>query len=244
MSNSLQLPSKAVLIRNLQKELLMRCLHDIQSPLSGASGYLELMQICLNGDKDLFKIARYRNKIQEGLEELEEILNQMSYIFKGEIIGDDLYLIEFDLNWLLSDICENITALAAKKEHIISFSRNKSQNIHVVSDMLVLKLFLYNLIINVLKVTEKEEMIDISLNLNNDFVQLFIRINEIVRPLEEVIHPFVENESLPAPAVEESNYRYGAQAIKLLNGSVQIKRHGDNGAEILFLLPQKYSHSS
>ena len=83
-----------------------------------------------------------------------------------------------------------------------------------------------------------------SLNINGDSVQLVIRINDIVRPLEEVILPFVEKESMQGSADDESDSQYGVQAIKLLKGSIEIERYGDKGAEILFLLPQKYSHSS
>ncbi len=224
-------------------ESLMQCLHDIQSPLSGTSGYLELMQICLNGDKDLLKIARYRNKIQNGLEELEAILNQITYIYKGEVKGDELNLIEFDLQWLLNEVCENITALAAKKDQVINFTRDKSQNIHIISDLMILKLFIYNLIISVLKVAAKEERIHLVMNIVDNSIQLFVRINEIVRPLDEVILPYIENEQLPASAEYKPDSRYGAIAIAMLNGSVQIERYRDKGAEIMVLLPQKYPHS-
>lgn len=240
MSNRPHHISKAVLVRNLQKESLMQCLHDIQSPLSGASGYLELMQICLNGDKDLFKIARYRNKIQEGLEELEKILVQMSYIYNGEVKGDELSFVEFDLNWLVSDICVNISALAQKRSQSIIF-KSKSQSIHVKSDMIVLKLLLYHLMITVLKVAAKEENIEMAIKRNNHTAEINIRINEIVRPLNEVIDPFMESANLAATDEAEQSTHYGAQAINLLNGSIQTDTFKETGAEILFNLPLETS---
>lgn len=236
MSNRPPQISKTILVGNLQKESLMQCLHDIQSPLSGASGYLELMQICLNGDKDLFKLARYRNKIQEGLEELEKILVQMSYIYKGEVRGDERSLMEFDLNWLVNDICVNISALAQKRSQAIIF-KNRSQSVHVKSDMIVLKLLLYNLIIAVLKVAAKEEKIEMAVNRNNHTVELNIRVNEIVRPLDEVIDPYKESANLAAPDKTDQVSSYVAQAIKFLDGSIQTEKYKETGAEILFNLP-------
>lgn len=232
--------SKTVLVRNLQKESLMQCLHDIQSPLSGSSGYLELMQICLNGDKDLFKIARYRNKIQEGLEELEKILVQMSYIYKGEVKGDELLLIEFDLNWLVNDICVNLSALAKKRSQSILF-KNRSQSVLIKSDMIVLKLLLYNLILSVLRVAAKEENIEIAVKRTNHTVELKIHVDEIVRPLDEVLEPFIESAKSASPDDSETVTHYGVQAVHFLNGSIQAVKFKEMGAEILFNLPLEAS---
>lgn len=240
MSNRPPQISKAILVRNLQKNSLMQCLHDIQSPLSGASGYLELMQICLNGDKDLFKIARYRNKIREGIEELEKILLQMSYIYKDEVKGDELSLMEFDLNWLVNDICVNISALAQKKSQSFIFN-NRSQSVHVKSDMIVLKLLLYNLFISVLKVAAKEEKIEMEVNRNKNMVELNIRINKIVRPLNEVIDLFIGSDNLAAPDETNPVTRYGVEAISFLKGSIQTEKYREAGAEFLFNLPLETS---
>lgn len=237
MSDRESISSKAILIKNLQRESLMQCLHDIQSPLSGTSGYLELMQICINGDKDLFKIARYRNKIQVGLQELEDILLQISYLYKGDSVGGESTVVEFDLNWLIKEIASNVSALAQKREQKIVFD-NQIQNVHVHTDMIVLKLLLYNLMIAVLKAAVKGENVEIGLELNDETVAVQMRINELIRPLSEVIYPFVDSEALPETANPEKSKRFGLQAIHLLEGSIQTESFGERGTQFSLILPK------
>lgn len=232
------LQSKSILIKNLQRESLMQCLHDIQSPLSGASGYLELMQICINGDKDLFKISRYRNKIQDGLQELEDILVQISYLYKGDSEGDKSTVLEFDLNWLIREISSNVSALAKKREQKIVFE-NQIQSVHIYTDMIVLKLLLYNLVIAALKAAAKGDRIEIGLKANDQTVEIQIWINEMIRPLSEVLHPFIDVEDASEPAESENDKRYGVQAIQFLKGSIKADSHGKNGVQISLILPKK-----
>ena len=198
------------------------------------------MRICLNGDKDLFKITRYRNNIQDGIEELEKILLQISYIYKEEVKGDELSLMEFDLNWLVNDICVNISAIAQKRSQSIIFN-NRSQSVHVKSDMIVLKLLLYNLLISVIKVAEKEEKIRLEVNRNKNMAVLNIRVNKIVRPLADVMDPFIGSANLAEKNETESATRYGEQAISFLKGSIQTDKYKETGVEILFNLPLETS---
>lgn len=228
--------TKTLLIQNLQKQSVLQCLHDIQSPLSGASGYLELMQICLNGDKDLFKIARYRNKVQEGLEELEEILQQISYIYKDHIAENGSALLEFDLNWLLNDVSSNVNVLAKKRDQVVVFDQKSSSTI-IQADLILFKLLIYNLIVSVLKSTAKEEEIRLSVENSNKKSITVITTKNIVRTPKELIGPYLHDKGNEDLVKVQSPLHIGAEAIERLNGSINIKEIGNSEVKITLAIP-------
>ncbi|GEM_PF-1506242 len=61
----------------LQEEIVCDKMHKAMSPISAISGYLELMKIMLENDKDKESIERYRSKVEEGIGELGEIVEEL-----------------------------------------------------------------------------------------------------------------------------------------------------------------------
>lgn len=65
-------------VHDLHKKAVCRCTHDAMSPISAISGYLELMHVCLQKGPDAERVERYRTKIEEGINELNEIMKKLN----------------------------------------------------------------------------------------------------------------------------------------------------------------------
>jgi len=65
----------------LQEEIVCDKIHKAMSPLSAISGYLELMKIMLENDMSNESLERYRSRIEEGIGELGEIVEDLYEVF-------------------------------------------------------------------------------------------------------------------------------------------------------------------
>lgn len=72
-------------VYKLQKRLVQENMHKAMSPVSAISGYLELMRMFLDQDEvDKEKLEAYRKKIEEGMVELSEIIEELHRTFKEQ----------------------------------------------------------------------------------------------------------------------------------------------------------------
>lgn len=74
---------------NLQKSIVRQNMHNAMSPISAISGYLELMNLTLDEDADPERIERYRKKIENGIQELNIILEHLHKTFSEEVESED-----------------------------------------------------------------------------------------------------------------------------------------------------------
>lgn len=77
---------KLKLVHDFQKKAVRKNMHRAMSPISAISGYLELIRMLLmkDVDVDVEKIERYRTKIDEGVSELSEIIEELYEAFNEE----------------------------------------------------------------------------------------------------------------------------------------------------------------
>jgi signal transduction histidine kinase len=72
-------------VYKLQKRLVQENMHKAMSPVSAISGYLELMRMFLDQEEvDKEKLEAYRKKIEEGMAELSEIIEELHRTFKEQ----------------------------------------------------------------------------------------------------------------------------------------------------------------
>lgn len=60
-----------------QKKIMRNEMHDAMSPISAISGYLDLMRLKLEQEENVGRLKEYRNKIEKGLEEINEIVENV-----------------------------------------------------------------------------------------------------------------------------------------------------------------------
>jgi signal transduction histidine kinase len=85
----------------LRDKMVREYMHNAMSPISAISGYLELMQMFLQDEVDAERVEKYRSKIQKGISELSDII-------------EDLY-----------DECDNEEELSEDSSASVEIKRNR-----------------------------------------------------------------------------------------------------------------------
>lgn len=62
-------------------DMVCRKMHKAMSPISAISGYLELLKMLLEQKDDSESLERYRSKIEEGVSEISEIVEDLYSAF-------------------------------------------------------------------------------------------------------------------------------------------------------------------
>jgi hypothetical protein len=68
----------------LHKKKVRKNIHKAMSPISAISGYLELMKMSLKEGGDTNQLERYRAKIDQGVSELGEIIEELHKIYNKQ----------------------------------------------------------------------------------------------------------------------------------------------------------------
>lgn len=137
---------KLSFIHDLHKQTVRHYLHDVMSPLSAASGYLELLKANSgSSNPEPENIQRYSQKIEEGLNEVAFIVEQLHDMFRIENEAEEDLLPELDINWLAGEVTE----IACSSEELNASSvklHQQSEQVHVEADLFQLKLIIYNMV--------------------------------------------------------------------------------------------------
>ncbi|MEL7833563.1 hypothetical protein [Fodinibius sp. Rm-B-1B1-1] len=63
------------------QEMVCKKMHKAMSPISAISGYLELMKMLLEQDTNSESLERYRSKVEEGIGEVGDIIEDLHSVF-------------------------------------------------------------------------------------------------------------------------------------------------------------------
>lgn len=133
-------------VHQLQNRTVRHFMHNVMSPLSAVSGYLELLINNLDGTDKQEKLTRYSKNIGDGLNEIGFLLEQLHDIYKDDVYegtSSDQPVVE--LNWLVNevkDIVSNSTELRVSEIKVIE----SSEPVFVKAELFQLKLMIYNLV--------------------------------------------------------------------------------------------------
>lgn len=225
MDKKMKSQHREIVISRLQQKILFRCMHDVQSPLIAVSGYLDLLELCLNDDKDLFKIERYRLQLKEGVEQVSQILKQIRYTYgREEENHPGGEPIEADVTWFLEEVVENASKLAKKKEQKIVLE-SEGKNLLLTTDLFLLQLFLYSTLISLLRFTSKKAVISVSISQEEDAVRIDFFSAEAERQADEILETILDRDKTErmASASESDGDSAGLAALELLDAAIQVE---------------------
>lgn len=133
-------------VHQLQNRTVRHFMHNVMSPLSAVSGYLELLINNLDGQNNQEKLSRYSQNIGDGLNEIGFLLEQLHDIYKDDTYdGGTSEQPVVELNWLVNEvkqIVSNSTELRASSISVVE----SSEPVFVKAELFQLKLMIYNLI--------------------------------------------------------------------------------------------------
>jgi len=226
---------KKNLLNQLQKKVLSQSLHDVQSPLSAVSGYLELLQICLKGDKDLTKIDRYRQKIQAGVDEVSNIVNQIRYIENKSIADEESGDYKISLPWFLDDLCSHATSFAVNGDKKVDYIQ-RGDEYYLRNHIPLIRLFLYNIIVMLLKFIPKGETIKVSNENAETGFAITFTVDTSKRSSSEILNLILTNKSRSFSIAEEGTddepLHTMELVMKILNCTFRSESAKENGARI------------
>jgi signal transduction histidine kinase len=149
-------------VHKLQRSIVRQNMHNVMSPISAISGYLELINMSLSQDPDVEQIEYYRKKIELGIEEVNTIMEQLQGIYNDETDNcckESDTMLDVDLNWIVREVCTQNRFM----EQNIEFSTNANP-LHVHTDIFIAKLILFNLISYAVKNSPKDELVELVTN--------------------------------------------------------------------------------
>lgn len=133
-------------VHQLQNRTVRHFMHNVMSPLSAVSGYLELLINNLDAPDSQEKLTRYSKNMGDGLNEIGFLLEQLHDIYKDDANeGSPSEQPVVELNWLVNevkDIVSNSTELIAANITIIE----SREPVFVKAELFQIKLMIYNLI--------------------------------------------------------------------------------------------------
>ncbi|NBC27587.1 MAG: hypothetical protein GVY08_12050 [Bacteroidetes bacterium] len=162
-------------LHDLQNSTVRHFMHNIMSPLSAVSGYLELLANNLDGDVDTEKLGRYSTRIGDGLNEIGFLLEQLHEIYKDEQPpGGSPESPVVELNWLVQEvetIVSNSTDIRSKEIVVLE----SEKPVYVEAELFQLKLMIYNLMTTVDQLSTKSSSLAIEINGNESEFALILK---------------------------------------------------------------------
>jgi len=179
----------------LQNRTVRHFMHNIMSPLSAASGYLELLGNNLEKTPDSEKLQRYTNNISDGLNEIGFLLEQLHEIFKtDQIPGEEADNPTVELNWLVNEVKEILSNSSEIRADAIELKRSEKP-IYVKAELFQLKLMLYNLITTADTFSSAESKLEIEVTSDESEFALLIK-NSGDCPMDESIKSVFKNRDI------------------------------------------------
>ncbi len=135
-------------VHQLQNRTVRHFMHNVMSPLSAVSGYLELLINNLDGQQKADKLSRYSKNIGDGLNEIGFLLEQLHDIYKedtydGSTSGSGQPVVE--LNWLVNEVKQIVSNSTELRASSITFIES-GEPVFVKAELFQIKLMIYNLI--------------------------------------------------------------------------------------------------
>lgn len=217
-------------LHQLQKCMVRQSMHNAMSPISAISGYLELMNMSISdGEADIDRIERYREKIMHGISEVNRILEQLHELYKEEGDEVDEPAIDFDINWVIRQQCAQLKAFTQAKVHV----NNSLPAIHVCSDLYATRLIISNLLNYLLKCTKDGNRLHLAVERDDSSAVVSFTFKSICQR-KEIMRDIISGDNYDSL---ENSYDKGLKnSVKLLE---QIEGHiemNEDGNEILLQL--------
>lgn len=132
-------------VHQLQNRTVRHFMHNVMSPLSAVSGYLELLINNLDGLQKEEKLSRYSKNIGDGLNEIGFLLEQLHDIYKDDNTeGGTSEQPVVELNWLVNEVRQIVSNSTELRASSISFIES-AEPVFVKAELFQIKLMIYNL---------------------------------------------------------------------------------------------------
>lgn len=230
-------------IQNYNQNLLSITTHDLSSPLNAVSGYLEMIDQCLEEDKSTQKLQKYHKQIQSGVSDVSDMLQQLSEVIKYKKGFLTLDKVTVDVNWIVNDICELLKANARKKDIELK-AVPCERPIYIDVDIVKFKRIIYNLVSNAIKYTGRQKHIFVRIQADENNVQVQVKDEGIgisEDKLDKIFQPFVKlnkNEKGEDGCSQGLGLYISSYFVELMGGKILAQSKSGKGSTFTINLPR------
>lgn len=222
-----------------KEHILTRIYHEFRTPLAIIRTSTELLTRYANR-MDEAKKESYRNKIQDQFDWIEKQLGDIGMVLKAKNLQAASSPQPVDLRQL----CEQAVLIAQKQtstEGRICLNLQSSVD-HVLTDELIVKQILVELLTNALKFSE--DMVQFRVSTSHEMLTIRVEDKGIGIPVEEqklVFEPLARGSNLDEVRGNGLGLTIVRDYVTLLQGNTHLNSVVNQGTEILVTIPLKAS---
>ncbi|TAD95556.1 MAG: GHKL domain-containing protein [Bacteroidetes bacterium] len=167
-----------------RREFIADISHELKTPLFAAQGFvLTLLDGAVDDRKVRYKFLRKAAKSLQGLSILVNDLVTLSQIENGDIV---MHFDTFDVQQSVTDIFDMLEDKAAKKYATLKIINEQEDGIYVHADYNRIMQVLTNLILNAIKYSNENCMVEVKFEFEKNQVQISVSDNGIGIPEEDL----------------------------------------------------------
>ncbi|MEW6109787.1 MAG: PAS domain S-box protein [Nitrospirota bacterium] len=224
-------------IDRMKTELIRSVSHEFRTPLSAIVGMTEMI---INEDIEEGRVKKYLDTIlSEGIR-LTNMVSDLLCIARIESGKESLRIRNIDINALLSDIRESLSALIEKKKAVLKFEVN--DNGKFTGDEEKIKQLLLNFLDNSLTFSDEGCLIEIKVVRKGDDLEIKISDNGWGIPEEDMPHlteRFYRGKHGEKIKGTGLGLSLCNEIVKMHGGKMEIKSRLGHGTEIIVTVPYR-----
>lgn len=226
-----------------KNNILALTTHDLRSPLSAISGFLEMMGETLQqwDTSSLDALREYHLALQKGVNNVNDMVEQLHEIALLELQRIELNLIKVDLNWVVQEVVDVLQGPAITKKQTLTMTRSKTP-LYVEIDIPKMKRILFNLVGNAIKYTREGGRIDVGLFPELSQAVVYVKDNGIGIPSDKlniIFEPFskLKRHGTSGEASNGLGLFTSQYMAKLFKGIITVESALNEGSTFYLKLP-------
>lgn len=226
-------------VQEYNDNLLSIASHDLSSPLNAISGYLDLIDNCLKDETCLNQVMHYHKRIQSGVHDVLDMLNQMSDVGRFERGSISPDMIKVNLSWVVEDVCD-LLECNAKNKGIDLHVNSAGQPIYIEADTVLLKRIIRNLVDNAIKYTECNGRVEVNVIKMDGKAYLQIEDNGkgiSKTDIKRIFSPFVKMYESNDHTSKGIGLFITSYFVDLLNGDIKVESEENKGSTFSVSFP-------
>jgi light-regulated signal transduction histidine kinase (bacteriophytochrome) len=227
-------------LHSLQEKKVRNCMHNVLSPLSAISGYVELMNMNLSSELDTDKIKKYSGKISDGLNEISELLGQLQGMYSEDGETNEQEISGINVNLIADEVTALIKSSSLTKATEVKFLKSMYP-VYVKADLFQLKLVIYNLIYCIDEFANDLTTIVIQIEKVNSEAVITFRCDgetEVNCNMINILSRFVQKRSTPPyKSTIVSGLIVSSQIADQISGEIRFISEGGENPRFLFTIP-------
>ncbi len=213
---------------------LARMSHELRTPLTSILGFSEIL---LEQEQLSDTQRRFCQKIQDSGFQLQASLNSLVDLSRLEAGHKDLFLQEFSVRETLRDSCAAVARQAQKQ--LVTLEYDLAPGVAtIVSDQGKLRQIIYNFLAWAISRSLPEQQVRVWGEINSR-ARLTLRIEDDGEPVKNAARVFDVEDSSREANVNELGIIIARRLVKLLKGTVALKKRNSGGMEVTIQVPTR-----